>query len=74
MELLIALFMIGGALIQVGNLIYWVLTKLHLTKAYKLDTKTIVKDLGYTMEQYYSSDRVRYLVSNEFCNRVWQLR
>ena len=71
---MLAIVFIIMALVQIGNLVYWVLTKLHLTKAYKLDTKTIVKDLGYTMKQYYSSHEICMKISDEYVKRVEELR
>lgn len=55
--------------VQVGDFIYWILTKLHLTKRYKLSTEAIVKDLGYTMKQYYTVDGLWREVSKEYAIR-----
>lgn len=57
--------------VQVGDFIYWILTKLHLTKRYKCATTTIVKDLGYTMAQYLGDTAVRNLVTQEWMRREW---
>jgi hypothetical protein len=70
MEFLLALLFVVGLITIVGDAIYWVLTKLHLTKRYKLATETIVKDLGYTMNQYFDDSYVRYVVTQEWLRRL----
>jgi len=70
MEFLLAIFFIVGTITQIGNILYWVLTKLHLTAEYRQATKTIVKDLGYTMDQYFQDSHVRYLVTQEWLQRI----
>jgi hypothetical protein len=70
MGFLLAIFFIIGTIIQIGNIIYWILTKLHLTAAYRQDTNTIVSDLGYTMDQYFNDSYIRYLVTQEWIQRI----
>lgn len=70
MELLLAVLLVVGTIAFIGDIIYWFLTKLHLTNRYKLATETIVKDLGYTMTQYFEDSFVRYKVTQEWLHRL----
>jgi hypothetical protein len=70
MEFLLLILFVVGTLTLVGDAIYWVLTKFHLTKQHKTATETIVKDLGYTMTQYFEDGYVRYRVTKEWLNRI----
>lgn len=66
---MITLFIVLVAIFQIWNFVYWLLTKLHLTKAYYISTETILRDLGYTMDQYINDPYVRCLVTHECLSR-----
>jgi len=70
MEFIFGLFLVLVVLFQTCNFVYWLLTKLHLTKTYHISTEAILKDLGYTMNQYSQDSYVRYLVTLEFISRL----
>lgn len=70
MELAFGIFLVLVVIAQTCNFVYWLLTKLHLTKAYYISTKAILKDLGYTMDQYLSDSYTRYVVTQEFISRL----
>lgn len=70
MELLFGLFLVLVVIFQTCNFVYWLLTKLHLTKAYYISTEAILKDLGYTMDQYLNDSYVVHVVTLEFINRL----
>lgn len=67
---MITLFILLVVVVQTYKLLHWILTKLHLTAEYRQDTKTIVRDLGYTMAQYSNNSHVQYLVTQEWLERI----
>ena len=70
MESIFGLYLVLVIVVQTCNLIYRVLTKLHLTAAYHTSTEAILKDLNYTMDQYLHDAYIRYLVTQEFIERL----
>jgi hypothetical protein len=70
MSLFIVVFMALVIVVQLGNLVCWFLRQLGFDMQDKQSTEAIVKELGYTMEQYNTSERIRALTISEWCNRI----
>lgn len=69
MSLLFVVFTGLVIISQACNLVFWILKTLGIIEQDVLSTEAIIKDLGYTMEQYNSSDYIKYLIASEWCKR-----